>query len=104
MTDRLELDLSAVQTHGELQELLFAAFKLPGWYGFNWNAFHDSITDPAQSTLPAVPVVRGWDVLARRLAEDARYLRDDLNEVSKCRQECRQVWVEPGARERDRGT
>jgi ribonuclease inhibitor len=95
MAERLELDLTAVRTPDELQQLLFEAFRLPGWYGFNWNAFRDSITDPEQSILPTALVVRGWDTLAARLPDDARYLREDLEEAVASRPGCRLEWAEP---------
>jgi hypothetical protein len=90
----LLLDLTAIRTPDELQQLLFEAFHLPGWYGFNWNAFRDSITDPQQSTLPAVLVIRGWKTLAARLPEDAECLRADLEEASASRSGCRLEWTE----------
>jgi hypothetical protein len=102
----LELDLTAVQTPDQLQQLLFEAFQFPGWYGFNWNAFHDSITDPEQSTLPAVLAVRGWETLATRLPEDAGYLRAELEDAVESRSGCRLEWIpaEPDAAHDRRGT
>jgi hypothetical protein len=94
MAMRVELDLATVRTPVELQQLLFDSFRLPGWYGFNWNAFHDSITDPEQSTLPATVVIRGWAVLIARMPEDARYLREELEDASASRG-CRLEWAEP---------
>ncbi|MDB5312004.1 MAG: hypothetical protein JWO38_6206 [Gemmataceae bacterium] len=35
MAERLELDVTAIRTPAELQEVLFKTFRLPGWYGFN---------------------------------------------------------------------
>lgn len=96
MVERLVLDLATVRTQNELQQLLFEAFRLPGWYGFNWNAFRDSITDPEQSALPGVLIVRGWEALAGHLPQDARYLREELEEASASRG-CRLEWAEPGA-------
>jgi ribonuclease inhibitor len=93
MAECLELDLSVIQTPGELQRVLFEAFRLPGWYGFNWNAFHDSITDSEQSTLPDVIVLRGWDDFTSRLPDDARYLREILEEALASRPGCRVEWA-----------
>jgi len=92
MKDRIELDLSRVTTPAELQLLLYEVFAFPGWYGMNWNAFHDSLNDPEQSELARLIKVRGWDKLAQKLPQDAAYLKDDLEQLKNSRPECRVSW------------
>ena len=92
------MDLSQVKTSRELQQLLLETFNLPGWYGMNWDAFHDSITDPEQSSLPETLIVIGWQSLAARLPQDARYLREDLDGLATGRPECTVVWAQQSSR------
>ena len=76
----IEIDLSAVTTADELQLLLMASLDFPGWYGCNWNAFWDAITG-----LVAMPWrlrLIGWAGFAERLPEDARLMRECLDDMA----------------------
>jgi ribonuclease inhibitor len=80
MNDRMQVvvDLSGVRGPEELQELLAEAFAFPGYYGRNWDAFHDCITslDP----MPKKIVVRGFNELSAHLPRDAKIMEEIMQE------------------------
>lgn len=47
----MQIDLSFIDTELQLHELLCMSFSLPEFYGMNWDAFWDCISD--LSALPA---------------------------------------------------
>jgi RNAse (barnase) inhibitor barstar len=55
--------------------MLAAAFDFPGYYGKNWDAFWECINDTRQSVMPRKLVVKGFNVLEKRLPRDAELLR-----------------------------
>jgi len=67
--------------------------RFPGYYGRNWDAFWDCITDPDQSTMPDVLRVNGWERLAKRLPRDAALMRECLADLPSKRSDCRVEWV-----------
>ena len=91
-SERIELDLGNIASHGELHDLLGSRLGFPDYYGRNWNAFWDCIRDPEQSLMPAVLEVRGWAALQERMSHDAQSLRSCLQDLSGERPECRVVW------------
>lgn len=70
-------------TAESLHEILAAALNFPGYYGKNWDAFWDCVSDPSQSTVPDVLVLRGWDILKSRLPDDADALKQCLADLVK---------------------
>lgn len=76
----VEIDLSAVSTADELQLLLMDRLDFPGWYGCNWNAFWDAITGLV--SMPRRLRLVGWAGFAVRLPDDARLMRECLNEMA----------------------
>jgi ribonuclease inhibitor len=76
----VDLDLSCVATSEELQVLLREALGFPGWYGRNWNAFWDAIT--ALVEMPQRLQFIGWRAFVERLPEDARIMKQCLDEMS----------------------
>lgn len=83
MDERLavvEIDLSAVSTADELQLLLMDRLGFPGWYGCNWNAFWDAITGLV--AMPRRLRLVGWAGFAARLPDDARLMRECLDDMA----------------------
>lgn len=74
------LNLSQIQTKSELMDSLEDFFSLPDWWGRNWDAFNDCISDRELSTLPSPFEIVWMDDLSRHLAEDARIFQEILDE------------------------
>lgn len=89
----VDLDVSEIATPEALQVLLESRLGFPGYYGRNWNAFWDCITDPDQSAMPDVLRVTGWERLAKRFPRDAAIMRECLADLPRKRSDCRVEWV-----------
>lgn len=76
----VEIDVSEVTGPRDLQLLLMQSLSFPGWYGCNWNAFWDAITGLV--TMPQRFRIRGWQRLVAQLPEDARLMRECLDEMA----------------------
>ncbi|MER5889089.1 barstar family protein [Streptomyces sp. NPDC001941] len=57
LADPVVLDLSGVADKAAFMERCASALDLPGWFGRNWDALADSLTDLPRGT---VVVVEGW--------------------------------------------
>lgn len=77
----VEIDVSEVVDHHELQLLLMKALDFPGWYGCNWNAFWDAITGLVE--MPKRLRILGWDRLVERLPNEARLMRECLGDMDR---------------------
>jgi RNAse (barnase) inhibitor barstar len=75
MKHTVEIDVSAAQTREQLHDLLAGELNFPDYYGKNWDAFDECISDP-EVNLPDRVRVRGMDVLARTLPREAALFRD----------------------------
>jgi ribonuclease inhibitor len=75
----VEINLADVKTSEELQSLLARALDFPDWYGCNWDAFWDAITGLVE--MPRRLRLVGWAGFAARLPEDARLLRECLEDA-----------------------
>ena len=89
----VELKLAAVETGDELHAMLAERLGFPGYYGRNWDAFWDCVSDLEQSLTPIVLRLRGWDELHLRLPGDAEILRQCLGDLSKVRADIAVEWV-----------
>ncbi|QDQ10416.1 barstar family protein [Streptomyces spectabilis] len=72
------LELSGVRDKDAFMERCATAFALPGWFGRNWDALADCLTDlswqqPAQGRLV---VVTGWQEYARVAPGDWEIAQD----------------------------
>jgi RNAse (barnase) inhibitor barstar len=75
----VEIDLGAVATEDDLHTLLMQRLEFPHYYGKNWDAFWDVITEPER--LPRTLTLRGWAAFEQRLPESAQHLRELLRDV-----------------------
>ena len=91
--DVIELDLASVKTPMELHIMLSDRFRFPSYYGRNWDAFWDCITDPEQSTMPKILRLVEWSALSQRMPKDARLLRRTLDALPSERPEITVEWV-----------
>lgn len=87
------ITIAHATTPESLHEILAAALNFPGYYGKNWDAFWDCISDPDQSTVPDVLVLRGWDILKSRLPEDADALKKCLADLVKKKKNFSTEWA-----------
>jgi RNAse (barnase) inhibitor barstar len=79
---RQVLTIAHATSSNALHEILAASLNFPGYYGKNWDAFRDCISDSQQSTLPNELIIKGWEILRKNLPEDAAILKNTLEEIS----------------------
>ena len=63
------LDMSGILDEETLHEYLSKKLNFPGYYGYNFDAFWDCITDEEQSRMPGHLVVEGLAELKRLLPQ-----------------------------------
>ena len=78
---KVSIDVSRVKTKQELHELLAGELSFPSFYGKNWDAFWDTITDLVE--MPQILEISGLDALERTLPKDAAQLITCLNDLGK---------------------
>ena len=76
--DTITLAVSDATSAQSLHEKLAAGLGFPDYYGKNWDAFWDCITDPGQSTMPRRLIIKGFGALRKRLPREADLLRSCL--------------------------
>ncbi len=67
-TDTLKIDVGSVTTPEELHVLIAEAFRFPGYYGRNWDAFDECIRDVK---VPPRVEIAGLEMLQARLPREA---------------------------------
>ncbi|WP_017904433.1 barstar family protein [Pseudomonas asplenii] len=75
----VEVDLRSAESSDEVHSTLSNALEFPGWYGRNWDAFWDAITGLVP--MPRRLKILGWESFSRRLPNDARLLKECLDEM-----------------------
>ena len=75
----VEIDLTGIATEEALHTLLMQRLEFPHYYGKNWDAFWDVITEP--DCLPQTLTLRGWSAFVQSLPEAAQHLRELLRDV-----------------------
>ncbi len=76
------IDLSTVGSIEQLHAVLQDRFQFPDFYGRNWDAFWDSITDLV--VLPPRIRLAGWENFKSRFPRDAQILQkcfDDYRQL-----------------------
>ncbi len=74
MGSSVDIDVSGALTKADLHELLSKKLGLPDYYGRNWDAFDECISDP-DLPLPRSVTVRGMRALEVILPKEAALLR-----------------------------
>ncbi len=77
--EQIEVELADVQSVEQLHELLAEWLEFPHYYGKNWDAFWDIITEPYR--LPHLLRFTGWTAFQRRLPEAAQQLQELLRDA-----------------------
>jgi hypothetical protein len=80
------LDLDGVADKAAFMERIVGALKLPDWFGRNWDALADSLTDRTVWPTEAVEkglllVVRGWQPYAKARPEEWEIAREVFTEA-----------------------
>ena len=72
------LDVIAIESKTQLHVLLARVLRFPDYYGMNWDAFDECMSE---LQLPAELHVHGMTELERRLPRDAARLRECLSDA-----------------------
>lgn len=81
--EKLLLDMSGIIDDETLHEYLSKKLNFPGYYGYNFDAFWDCITDEGQSLMPNVLVVKGLAALRGYLPKEHEKLISCLKDYEK---------------------
>lgn len=96
MSKHIAINVSQASTARELHALLAEQLSFPNYYGHNWDAFWDCVTDPEQSKLPNPLHIVGFEALALRLPREAHLLQQCLAELQQERPELQVVLAQLG--------
>ena len=77
------LDMSGILDAETMHEYLSKKLDFPGFYGFNFDAFWDSITDEDQSYMPDVLRVEGLGELERNIPDEYSKFLECLKDYEK---------------------
>ncbi|TGN73026.1 hypothetical protein E5083_25470 [Streptomyces bauhiniae] len=80
------LDLKGVRNKAGLMDQVVSALNLPDWFGRNWDALLDSLSDttlwpPAAIERGLLIVVRNWEPFAELNGQEWRIARDVFSEA-----------------------
>lgn len=78
--EKVEIDVSKVETAKELHQVLKVSLGVPNFYGMNWDAFWDAIRGLVD--MPHKLVLKGWANVEKVLPNDARIMRELLDEFN----------------------
>ena len=73
--NELIIDLRQVHTKQDLHNLLSSKLGFPDWYGSNWDAFWDLITDTEIVKMPDRLTFIGFKELSEKLPKDTQLLQ-----------------------------
>ena len=82
--DIVEIDLSKSKNDKDIFNAFKVAFMFPDWFGENWDAFHDCMTNlcfPVEDVL--VVKVYGFEKVFKLSKEYANFILDDLIVLAK---------------------
>lgn len=79
----MTINVAHASSTTSLHELLAGALDFPMCYGGNWDAFWECIRYPEGGDLPKQLIVKGMNVLDRRLPRDAAKLRRCLEDARR---------------------
>ena len=77
--DLYVIDFSRVNYYLEMHQIIKEALDFPDYYGCNWDAFWDCLTDMVGRKIHIE--IRGLDVIERKFDEEARIMVDILKEI-----------------------
>jgi ribonuclease inhibitor len=77
------INLKEINNKEELQNLLSTTFGFPDWYGSNWDAFFDLITDTDLIKMPDRLIFTGFKDFSGKLPEEAQLLQQCLFDMKE---------------------
>ena len=87
------IDVSGLSSPKELHALLSASLGFPNWYGHNWDAFMDCISDQQLSHLPQSLRISGMSSLAAVMPREAELFQQCLSAMAAESPSCRVSWA-----------
>lgn len=82
--DIVEVNLTQCKNDKDIFDVFKVAFQFPDWFGENWDAFHDCITNLCFDVQDVLVVkVYGFQNIFELSKESANYILEDLIILSK---------------------
>ncbi|MCK9194584.1 MAG: barstar family protein [Nevskia sp.] len=97
MTAPLVIDVSSASMARELHAILARHLAFPSYYGHNWDAFWDCVTDIEQCSLPDTLQIFGLGALTEKLPREAQLFQQCLAELQRERPEFKVQLAQQGA-------
>jgi RNAse (barnase) inhibitor barstar len=88
----LSVNIGSARTKAEVLDMLASELSFPDWWGKNWDACWDCMTDPQLSNLPSRLRVTGVRALREKLPKDAEILARILAELENARDDVAVSW------------
>ena len=74
------LDFTNIQYYGDVHQIIKEAFDFPDYYGENWDAFWDCITDMVDEEKFNIQIL-GYGTLKNKYPEDAKIMTELLEDM-----------------------
>ena len=81
--EEILLDLSGIINSETMHEYLSTRLNFPAYYGYNFDAFWDCITDEQLSDMPNTLIVEGLKALKKHLPDEHNKLLNCLKDYGK---------------------
>ena len=79
------IDIRGARSKADVLDVLARELSFPDWWGRNWDACWDCMTDPQMSDLPSQLHVTGVRDLLERLPKDGEILARLMEDLDKTR-------------------
>jgi ribonuclease inhibitor len=79
----ITIDLRKIASKSDLRDLFAKQLEFPEWYGANWDAFWDLITDSEIVKMPDKLTLIGFKELSKKLPKDAQSLQQCFSDMKK---------------------
>ena len=86
------IDISFATSGEDILDGLAESLAFPEWWGRNWDALFDCLSDPELSDIPAELHIRGISALEDKLPTDTNKLVEVLADVNRDRSDVSVFW------------
>ena len=86
------VNIGGARTKAEILDVFASKLSFPDWWGKNWDACWDCMTDPQLSDIPSQLRVTGIGALRERLPSDTEILTRMLDDLDKTRDDVAVSW------------